>query len=313
MESTEKKKTPEIDFMSLFDPTDEEKTLTAFLAAFKDLSSDLEDPENQHKKISYKLFEQSDDSFHLKASSDSRFDFDELHELIAANCCEKCDKSNNGRVSYRYISNGQYVLVSIKEQLGIANTYEVPKDYISHLEKVISVFERFNVLSRDSLTKLPNRRIYKEYVNEIRKRKDTITLAIGDAFGLKALNDDYSYHLGDKFLADIAAILEEVFEGVAKVFRYGGDEFVVISNPEIDAQEITKRLTIAGERISLEKEELKVDRVLGLDCGYATGTSDTYDKLWEEAVEKMKAEKSARYANNPNVERRRPSNAIKQP
>ena len=63
-------------------------------------------------------------------------------------------------------------------------------------------------------------------------------------------------------------------------------------------------MNIACDRISKLNIELNVDRTLGLDCGYATGMSNSYDELWKTAEGMMKSNKRKRYAQNPDVERR---------
>ncbi len=84
----------------------------------------------------------------------------------------------------------------------------------------------------DSLTQISNRRSLNSYMDKLEKEPQVYTVALLDADNFKPINDTYGHQEGDQCLIEIAEALTHVFG--TTVFRYGGDEFAVISfeNPE---------------------------------------------------------------------------------
>ncbi len=84
----------------------------------------------------------------------------------------------------------------------------------------------------DGLTGLENRTAYLEYSDElderIRKNQNpSFAIAMFDINGLKEVNDNDGHDSGDSLILDAAGILKSAFTE-ARIFRIGGDEFVVI-------------------------------------------------------------------------------------
>jgi diguanylate cyclase (GGDEF)-like protein len=75
----------------------------------------------------------------------------------------------------------------------------------------------------DELTELPGRRLLKHH---LRCLGDSYVLAVVDIDHFKRINDTYGHSTGDQVLRWIAAELSRTAGG--KVYRYGGEEFVVI-------------------------------------------------------------------------------------
>lgn len=75
----------------------------------------------------------------------------------------------------------------------------------------------------DELTELPGRRLLKHH---LRCLGDAYVLAVVDLDHFKRINDTYGHATGDQVLKWIAAELSRGAGG--KVYRYGGEEFVVI-------------------------------------------------------------------------------------
>lgn len=96
----------------------------------------------------------------------------------------------------------------------------------------------------DQLTGLSNRKTFDTAVNRIFKitqqaqepfqneRRanacDTVWLAIYDIDHFKSINDKFGHIYGDEVLLIIAQILKQCFRGQDLIFRFGGEEFVVI-------------------------------------------------------------------------------------
>ena len=89
---------------------------------------------------------------------------------------------------------------------------------------------------RDSLTGLANRRLFKELLDAdlARTQRSGLPLAIAflDLDGLKKVNDTYGHDAGDTVLRETARRLLAIVRGADTVARIGGDEFVIVYEPD---------------------------------------------------------------------------------
>lgn len=101
----------------------------------------------------------------------------------------------------------------------------------------------------DMLTGLNNRQLLDKRLEEYSGYGSSITLAFIDVNGLKVTNDRYGHMEGDSYLIEVARILTEVSDGLnIDLFRFGGDEFVMMSN-SLSKQEIADLLRLADDRL----------------------------------------------------------------
>lgn len=83
----------------------------------------------------------------------------------------------------------------------------------------------------DMLTGCHNRQLLNKRLKEYSSYGSSITLAFIDINGLKTTNDQYGHIEGDRYLVGVSQTLFKVIDGLnIDLFRYGGDEFVMISN-----------------------------------------------------------------------------------
>lgn len=81
----------------------------------------------------------------------------------------------------------------------------------------------------DPLTGLYNRYAFYTLIGEFAERgKIGGSIAIIDLNGLKRINDTFGHHAGDRALLNVALRLQEVVRQSDYVFRWGGDEFVLL-------------------------------------------------------------------------------------
>jgi|LGOV01.1.fsa_nt_gb diguanylate cyclase (GGDEF)-like protein/putative nucleotidyltransferase with HDIG domain len=81
----------------------------------------------------------------------------------------------------------------------------------------------------DSLTLLYNHRFFHEHLeSHLAVEHQHLTLLFCDIDKFKAINDSYGHSAGDKVLKDIGKIILRSVPKNMKVFRYGGEEFVVV-------------------------------------------------------------------------------------
>ena len=95
---------------------------------------------------------------------------------------------------------------------------------------------------------------------------------------LKQINDQYGHTYGDKFLKIFSSTVHDAFKGVHnQVFRYGGDEFVVVVYNE-DRKAVIDCLNILYEKCSNTRlSEMGVDKV-SFSCGVCFLTEEMFLK-----------------------------------
>jgi len=146
----------------------------------------------------------------------------------------------------------------------------------------------------DSLTGLKNVRAYKKEVPNrlgIEKRENReCSMLVVDIDHFKAINDTYGHSVGDEVLRRVASLLEKSVRGTDMVYRYGGEEFVVI----FPATTLTKA-TYKAERIREEFSKLEIDiddktkiRVtVSIGCAGTENLDDRWDNPTEKVDEKL--------------------------
>ncbi len=86
--------------------------------------------------------------------------------------------------------------------------------------------------THESLTKLPNRRLRHDHVDQAmrqaRRRQEYIALLFLDLDRFKTINDSLGHPIGDELLKSVANRLVNIVRETDVVSRMGGDEFVVL-------------------------------------------------------------------------------------
>ncbi|MGL5329405.1 MAG: sensor domain-containing protein [Peptostreptococcaceae bacterium] len=115
----------------------------------------------------------------------------------------------------------------------------------------------------DYHTGLLNKRALYEYMTTNLKNSAKVMM-IMDVDNFKQINDSYGHHIGDIALLRIANKLKEINKN-DYVFRFGGDEFIVISTDILDKEDIeNKAKEIMREISNLEIENEKIKISLGV-------------------------------------------------
>ncbi|MCK4870662.1 MAG: diguanylate cyclase, partial [Gammaproteobacteria bacterium] len=134
------------------------------------------------------------------------------------------------------------------------------------------VIERLQHLAdRDGLTGLYNRRVFLQKVTEaldlVKRGGVSCALLFIDLDNFKAINDVYGHAGGDRFLVDVANLLQRDRRKSDYVARLGGDEFAVLmmnnyNNMALDAAKVF--LDVLEEPIELSKESISVTAKVGI-------------------------------------------------
>ncbi|WP_052700420.1 EAL domain-containing protein [Methylocucumis oryzae] len=120
------------------------------------------------------------------------------------------------------------------------------------IEKKLSEEQIFQLAFFDSLTSLPNRRLFLDRLEQIyskstRHNNGTALLYL-DLDHFKTLNDSLGHDVGDELLVQVAERLTSCIRDEDTVSRLGGDEFVLLVNdhdPESSANLFELSLTVA--------------------------------------------------------------------
>jgi diguanylate cyclase (GGDEF)-like protein len=102
----------------------------------------------------------------------------------------------------------------------------------------------------DPLTGLLNRRSFENKVQDLLRRREPFTLAMGDLDHFKALNDTHGHDAGDRALRLFARTMREAVRTSDLVSRYGGEEFV-IAFPGLSVEAAARTLGRIQEQLVL--------------------------------------------------------------
>ncbi len=118
----------------------------------------------------------------------------------------------------------------------------------------------YSISTKDAITGVYNRYKFDVILEEQRMRfkRDGVPFSIimYDIDGFKSINDNYGHMVGDYILKEVSDVVEGSIRKQDKVFRWGGDEFIIIM-PGIDKEEamhITERLK---EGLSIHEFKVK--------------------------------------------------------
>lgn len=129
---------------------------------------------------------------------------------------------------------------------------ELAEILAGHLHEEIKRIRLENELKeqaiRDPLTGLYNRRYLNERLTKETQKGERYDFPIAflmiDVNRFKEINDRYSHQTGDKILQEVAKLLKNNVRSADTVFRYGGDEFLVLMpNTDGEAEVTVSRLT----------------------------------------------------------------------
>jgi diguanylate cyclase (GGDEF)-like protein len=93
-------------------------------------------------------------------------------------------------------------------------------------------YELSRMAMMDTLTQLPNRRLFQQHLEvamgRMTRMGHSLAVAFIDLDGFKPINDALGHHIGDEVLLAVAKRLNAAVRGCDIVARMGGDEFVAL-------------------------------------------------------------------------------------
>jgi diguanylate cyclase (GGDEF)-like protein len=124
----------------------------------------------------------------------------------------------------------------------------------------------------DALTGLLNRAALDHSMGDVRDDPRPVAVMIMDVDAFKSVNDHFGHGVGDQVLSGVARAISSSMRSSDLVYRYGGDEFVVIARncPASSEPELVHRISLINR--SLEGRFAEVPN-LTLSAGIAFGAN----------------------------------------
>ena len=157
----------------------------------------------------------------------------------------------------------------------------------------------------DTLTDLPNARSFHHALEQRiaecqRLNREPLSVISMDLDDFKAINDAHGHPIGDRLLANVAAIIKKQFRQMDVLARYAGDEFVAImpmASGDV-ATMVAERIRAAVESSEFTLRTGRSTRI-GISIGIACfpGDGETSEELLSRAGRNMQQDKHGRKLN----------------
>jgi diguanylate cyclase len=185
--------------------------------------------------------------------------------------------------------------IVIKYSADLINKINKMEHKIRELESELD--KAYKELLIDPLTKVYNRKALEKDLKELLKYgkdKDLdLIVAIVDVDDFKHINDRYGHLVGDFVLVKLAQIMKSMIRNTDKIYRYGGDEFIIVFNRAtlISAEKSIERIIHKISRTALKyKDELiKVTISVGIAEHRKGDTIETLIKKADDALYRVKS------------------------
>ena len=182
------------------------------------------------------------------------------------------------------------------DELGLLSRsfYDMQTQIMAHLSEINESRKALDHLAQhDSLTKLPNRRMFfdrlEHAISGARRSGKHLAVMFVDLDRFKEINDTFGHAVGDKVLINVAIMLKSTVREMDTVARLGGDEFVVlidmIDNPQHVTTVVQKLHFLFQRTLKIDGHELHVHASLGIGI-YPRDGADA-DELMQNADRAM--------------------------
>ena len=221
--------------------------------------------------------------FNISAGNKSDFESFDLHQLVYKPTIDILNRVLQDQKPYEY--EGPYISTfSPKEYWVRASVVPLYDDNLTLIGGIVNLQDKTTekamieelqkMAAFDPLTALPNRRqLLRELESLVQKpnpeRRLSLLLFL-DLNRFKPINDTLGHQYGDIVLKKVASLLKSFEDEGKKIFRYGGDEFVLFE--PLCCREVT-RARAYGRKLSQEINELLKKEVLVEDHHFPLGAS----------------------------------------
>lgn len=153
------------------------------------------------------------------------------------------------------------------------------QQFTQRSKAMLEEMERFRLASlKDGLTGIYNRRAYdiqiKRTLDTLKKgRLGSFSLIVFDIDYFKNFNNNYGHRAGDKTLLHVARLTTSSLRKDDLIFRYGGDEFVIIL-PEVKLKAAAKLANEIRKGVSSVEFKIFKGQDLTVKVGLSMGVSE---------------------------------------
>lgn len=143
-------------------------------------------------------------------------------------------------------------------------------------------------LTEDSLTKAKNRRCFEDMIYERLDKQMPFSLLFLDLDRFKSINDTYGHVVGDEILVDLVSKVKGFLRHGDYIFRYGGDEFCILTYDNEYGPILFEMLKKNGEHFSMQTPEGSIEYDFTMSMIQYDGlTRDNYRNVMQKADRAM--------------------------
>ena len=220
-------------------------------------------------------------NFELPNSLDNlKESFNDHYKDIAENSIDNYTKTNQRfeelvSIQERTFNDFQDQTINVNEiktkfdgiQMHMLDEVNKANSIINNLTQKIEQLEKSTQL--DHLTKVYNRKMLSQQLEDLCNNKSYIKdvhMYMIDIDDFKYINDTYGHVVGDKVLIFLANILRKTLRDGDRIYRYGGEEFIVILNriQQSECLKVAQRIVSLVNKNKLIYKEINVNVTISL-------------------------------------------------
>ncbi|MCW2829912.1 MAG: diguanylate cyclase [Aeromicrobium sp.] len=153
--------------------------------------------------------------------------------------------------------------------------------------------ERLRVMAfTDLLTGVPNRAAYQAFADGMVGDPRSVQVLFVDLDGFKKINDQYGHDFGDRLLREVAQRLVRGLASGERLFRVGGDEFLVMGVDHADGTAdgfVARVRELIRLPLSMREGEVSIDASIGVAVGADGSRVDELVREADVAMYQIKA------------------------
>lgn len=161
--------------------------------------------------------------------------------------------------NYTETSNSKLKLTNKELEVTIKQLISSEKQLTQQYDEILNKESTIQYLAEhDALTGLFNRRKFVENLEMNLQYKQVGTIILLDLDNFKNINDSLGHLYGDKILSEVARRIEHAVSDSSEVFRFGGDEFVILIPNTVDPNAIEPCIEQVANGI---KQGIQIDAI----------------------------------------------------
>lgn len=167
----------------------------------------------------------------------------------------------------------------VKELYSVKEVHPLLQPHVdsmmAHITGAEAKFKELADKDIDPLTRSHNRARFNKdieaFLNDKRETASPFALFMIDLDEFKSVNDTHGHLAGDKVLRDVSSAIRMTLRGGDSLYRYGGDELVVLAHLSIqDAHILAERLVEAVRAVEIATPE---ERTITITCSIGVASS----------------------------------------